>query len=284
MTDHETFLLLAAKQIGERLSDHEEAALTTHLASCPSCRATMNAMRRDDILLRGELGVATVSPRVRQRVLDEAAGVRRFDRRLILALAAALLVGAIGVPLIVGGPSSIPPPEPSPSVGLIEPSPSDAPTFTPTDAAIPSASVEPSPAPVPTGAGPFINGNYTYQIRRDSIAARLEDGNATGEWWRQTTVAGKLETYSGPITCLRISGKDAWLAGRTTAATDGREDVAMFFHLHDGGPNGDGDEAVGYLANPGQTLATMESWCESMFVPTGPFPLSSGDVVVDEDG
>ncbi|HEX2469303.1 MAG TPA: zf-HC2 domain-containing protein, partial [Candidatus Limnocylindrales bacterium] len=74
MTDHETFLLLAAKQISERLSSSEEASLTAHLEGCPSCRAMVVAMRRDDILLRGELGAASVSPTVRRRVLDEAAG------------------------------------------------------------------------------------------------------------------------------------------------------------------------------------------------------------------
>ena len=103
MKDHESFLLLAAKQISERLSEEEEAALTDHIASCPSCRATMNAMRRDDILLRGELAATSVSPRVRRRVLEEAAGVRRFDWRVPLAIAATLLVAAAGVPLLVGG-------------------------------------------------------------------------------------------------------------------------------------------------------------------------------------
>ena len=102
MTDHETFVLLAAKRISEALSAEEEAALEAHLAVCPTCRSIAAGMRRDDMRLRAELGVAKVSPRVRRRVLDEAAGRRRIDPRIILGLAAALALGVIAVPLIVG--------------------------------------------------------------------------------------------------------------------------------------------------------------------------------------
>ena len=84
MTDHETFLLLAAKQIGEPLSSEEQADLDAHLASCATCRSIAAGMRRDDIRMRAELGAAKVSPRVRRRVLDEAAGRWRIDPRLIL--------------------------------------------------------------------------------------------------------------------------------------------------------------------------------------------------------
>ena len=97
MNDHETYLLLAAKQVGEGLTPSEEAELDAHLATCPSCRSFTAGMRRDDILLRGQLGEVAVAPRVRQRVLDEAYGQRRrFDPRIVLALAATLLLGTIG--------------------------------------------------------------------------------------------------------------------------------------------------------------------------------------------
>ena len=92
MTDHETFLLLAAKQISEPLSTEEQARLEAHTAICPTCRSTAAAMRRDDIRLRAEVGVAAVSPRVRRRVLDEAAGRRRIDPRIVLGLAASAMI------------------------------------------------------------------------------------------------------------------------------------------------------------------------------------------------
>jgi hypothetical protein len=34
------------------------------------------------------------------------------------------------------------------------------------------------------------------------------------------------------------------------------------------------------MNDPGQTLATMEGWCTSRFIPAGPYPLDEGDVTV----
>ena len=157
MTDHETFVLLAAKQLSEPLSPREEADLAAHLAECPSCRSIATGMRRDNIRLHGELQAATVSPRVRARVLDEANNRRQIDRRLVLGLAAVLLIGLLGVPFLVGGRTEATPPpsaraelptidraspapsvpEPSPSVAspVVSPSPSE-PTVSPSPSGI----------------------------------------------------------------------------------------------------------------------------------------------------
>ncbi len=283
MKDHESFLLLAAKQISERLSEEEEAALTDHIASCPSCRATMNAMRRDDILLRGELAATSVSPRVRRRVLEEAAGVRRFDWRVPLAIAATLLVAAAGVPLLVGGwriesASPVPTLEsvvPSASLALPSPSVSDPPA--------PSG----SPSTSPHDAGSHVDGAYVYgetPPKRDTIAVRFEDGRPVGEWSRREPAAGAATFYGGPITCLIIDGRDAWMAGPAQTATDGSTDRAAMVYVHDGGADGDGDLVVLWLSTPGQTITTMEQWCERRRIPAGPYPLTSGDVTVTDAG
>jgi hypothetical protein len=287
MTDHETFVLLAAKQISEPLTAEEEAELGAHLAACPECRSTAAGMRRDDIRLRAELGVAKVSPRVRRRVLDEAAGHRHIDRRLILGLAAALAVSAIGVPLIVGGALVA---DPSPSVKTH--SPTLAPTLAPDPSstsslivASPSA-LAPEVSPSPETSGPFVVGNYVYGTappRRDTLAARF-DGVAVGEWSRRTPATGDSSTfYGGPVTCLVISGSDAWLAGPATTATDGSTDRAAFIHVTDGGPDGEGDTAFLWLTNPGQTIVTMTDWCEKRFIPAEGLPLTTGDVLVRDD-
>ena len=159
MNDHETYLLLAARRVNERLAPEEEAALEEHLARCPSCRATASGMRRDDIILRAALSPVAVSPRVRERVLEEAAGGRRLAAgRLILPLAAALVIVAISVPLIAG---ALRPPEASgiPSaIATDTPSPSLAPSPTPVHVVRPRAA---SAQPSPTDAG-FVNGAYTY--------------------------------------------------------------------------------------------------------------------------
>ena len=105
MTDHETFVLLAAKQLSEPLSPSEEADLAAHLTECPACRSIATGMRRDNFRLHGELAASPVSPRVRARVLEEASGRRRIDARLVLGLAAVLLLGLIAVPFFAGGPT-----------------------------------------------------------------------------------------------------------------------------------------------------------------------------------
>jgi hypothetical protein len=83
------------------------------------------------------------------------------------------------------------------------------------------------------------------------------------------------------VTCLVIDGNEAWLAGPSTTDTVGNT-PAVFIHLVDGGPAGDGDEAILWRANTSQTVETMEGWCQTKFVPDGPFPITSGDIVVDD--
>jgi hypothetical protein len=279
--DHEDFLLLAAKQLGEGLSDQEEADLSAHLASCPNCRAVTVAMRRDDILLRGEVGVATVSPRVRRRVLDEAAGARRPDWRLMLALAATLLIAGVTVPLIAGGGRSVKS-APVATLESVKPSPSFA-AIDPTGSPSPSpAPPTPSPSPVPAWSadGAFDWGKAPP--KRDSVAAHFENGKPTGEWSHKVPAVAPSEFYGGPITCLEVDGPDAWMAGPATTATDGTKNRAVFIHMHDGGPDGAGDLVVVLLNIQGQTIATMEEWCKRHFIPSGPFPVTSGEVTVDD--
>jgi hypothetical protein len=286
MNDHETFLLLAAKQLSERLSTSEEAALTAHLSGCPSCRAMLVAMRRDDILLRGELGPAIVSPRVRRRVLDEATSGRRFDWRPILGLAAALLVAAVGVPLLAGGPSSdVPSQTPSPASILPSPSLAQASELASASPSPPTSPIPASEPPAPSD-GPYVTGAYVYGTgvpRRDTIAAHFE-GTPVGEWSRTIPATGEGDFFGGPITCLVIQGNEAWIAGRATTATDGTKDGAVFIHVVDGGPAGAGDLAFLVQNTQAQTLTTMEEWCRRKFVPAAPYPLTIGDITVFDGG
>ncbi|HET8786281.1 MAG TPA: zf-HC2 domain-containing protein [Candidatus Limnocylindrales bacterium] len=282
MNDHETYLLLAAKRMTEPLTHDEETELERHLASCPDCRAIAAGMRRDDIRLRAVLAAPIpVAPRVRERVLAEAAGSRRSRWPVTLLLAAALALGLMAVPLIAGRFRE-PAASESPSASTAAVASSEAPSATVEVSPSVEPTQQPSAATVPPGTGPTVNANYVYFDRIDSVAARLEDGKPVGEWWRQTQVDGKTQSYAGPITCLVIDGNDAWLAGPATSATDGRSGLAIFFRLHDGGPNGAGDAARGYLSNPGQSLTTMQTWCETKYTQPEVTPLTSGDVSIDE--
>jgi hypothetical protein len=130
-----------------------------------------------------------------------------------------------------------------------------------------------------------VSAAYVYNEqapRRDSVAAHFEDEQPTGEWTRNQPPTGPGNSFAGPVTCLVIDGNEAWLAGPSTTDTVG-DTPAVFIHLVDGGPDGDGDEAILWRVNRSQTLATMEGWCRTKFSPDGPFPITSGDIVV-EDG
>ena len=237
MMDHETFLRLAAKQIREVLPAAEESELERHLATCPSCRSVAAAMRRDDILLRGQLGEVPVSPRVRQRVFDEASGARRFDWRILLALAATLLLATIAVPLIAGGRLAA-----SPSPPAVATAASPGPAASPTRAASPSSAStlpSPSPASIPPSASPgparFVAGAYTYGepvTRRDAVSAHFEHGDPTGEWSRTIPATAAGDSFGGPITCLVIWDRTpGWPVRRqrppTEAATGPRSCISM---------------------------------------------------------
>ena len=287
MTDHETFVLLAAKQLSEPLSPSEEADLAAHLTDCPSCRSIATGMRRDNIRLQGELGSSTVSPRVRARVLDEASGRRRIDSRLVLGLVAVLLIGLVAVPFLGGGRTeATPPPSEVAEVPTTAPTLSPAPSSPEPSSPEPSASPpEPSVSPSPPGSEAFVDGSYLYGTRpprRDTVEARFEAGQPVGEWTRISPADGSGNSYTGTITCLVIDGSTAWMAGPTTTATDGTE--AALIVVHDGGPDGQGDTALMWLTRGEQTLTTVTNWCVNQFTPEGPpLPLTSGDVEIHDD-
>ena len=126
-----------------------------------------------------------------------------------------------------------------------------------------------------------VNGTYTYLVDPDtgssrtiSLSARDTDP-VKGTWTR----AGVVMT--GTVTCLRVAGADAWLAGPVTS---GGTVEAVFMWVHDAGaPGWAGDTAFTWFADPGETLADMEALCVSMTTsPYGfdPFPVVSGNVTV----
>jgi hypothetical protein len=133
-----------------------------------------------------------------------------------------------------------------------------------------------------------VTGTYTYYVNDDPSAWRTVTINAratdplkgTFTWVRPSGV------YSGPVSCLRVAGNDAWFAGPVTSWTgDGSEDfVAAFFWVHDGGnPGKAGDLAFGWATDPWETLADMEALCANMdteFYGSEPFAVVAGNVTV----
>ena len=291
MNDHERFLLLAAQRIDEPLTREADAELEAHLSSCPSCRTTAAAMRRDDIRLRAILSPVTVAPRVRTAVLAEASGRRRraASWRVLSVLAAAVVIAVVAVPFIVGGPRQ------GPGSGGVTPSQASVPTASPTPPPTsptdsPTPSVELSQEPSPSTAAPSpvltgsVNGSFTYsesQPRRGSITARFVDGAPDGAWSRRVPPAGNSKIWSGTITCLVIDGDEAWMAGRVTVSADRKTDQAIFILARDRGAQGEGDRVLMQLSMSGETLAVFEGWCRDRFRPETPFPLTSGDIRID---
>jgi hypothetical protein len=179
----------------------------------------------------------------------------------MLGLAAAITLAAIGAPLIVGTGNRAAP------SALVE-----APT-----------AVASTPSPATSELGAFVAAAYGYgsPLRRDTVSAHF-GGGPVGEWSRRIPATGPGNSFGGPITCLAISGSAAWLAGPATTATDGSTGRAAFIYLHDGGPDGKHDQAILWLSAPGQTLVTMTGWCENRFIPTGPNPVTIGDVEIHD--
>jgi hypothetical protein len=128
----------------------------------------------------------------------------------------------------------------------------------------------------------LLTGHYTYvtpsgALRDVTVNARATDPEA-GRWiWTLPS-----ETYSGPVTCFRVVGADAWLAGPITSPAGTA--AAVFMWVHDGGnPGTAGDTAYTWGSDPDETLADMEALCESMAVaPHGfdRFPVTSGNLVI----
>ena len=139
--------------------------------------------------------------------------------------------------------------------------------------------------PSPSEAAAFVAAAYTYgqrPPRKDTVVARLEDGEPVGEWSRIMPADGSGDTWGGPITCLVFDGSDAWLAGPATTATNGRKDGAAMIHLHDGGPGGENNSALIWLAPRGQTITTVTNWCMTKFEPADLSPLTDGDVEIHD--
>ena len=125
-----------------------------------------------------------------------------------------------------------------------------------------------------------LTGDYAYlnsfgALREVTVHARATDP-AVGSW---TWTMGAT-TYTGTVTCLRVVGDDAWLAGPATSWPQG--DGAVFMWVHDGGnPGTAGDTAFTWGSDADETLADMEALCESQ--ETSPYgydrqPVISGNV------
>jgi hypothetical protein len=107
-------------------------------------------------------------------------------------------------------------------------------------------------------------GLYTYTVfepgnDRLVMVAATNDGDHVKGVWSLTRLNPPRTTYSGPVTCLTVSGRDAWLAGPLWQGSS----VGAFLWIHDGGlPRGAGDQAITWISDLGWTAADMEKLCQ----------------------
>lgn len=281
MIDHERFRFLAARDVGGQLEPDEILELEAHLSSCPTCRSEATRLKRDHLQLSAVLADLPVSPRVRSTVVAAAQGRHSANAWPLLAAAAliVLLTGATG--LLVGSQA----PSPNPIVERSVPPPTE-PTVSATSAATVSPSASTTLTPAASVAVVTINGAYAYSPsgvaqRRDSVAVRGGDP-PSGTWSRLIPDTNRY--LGGPITCLVVDGSDAWMAGPVAEASADVTGAAAFLYVHDSGvAGGAGDTAVTWIADPGQTLETMEGWCRGKYIPAGPYTLDDGDIVIAPD-
>jgi hypothetical protein len=128
-------------------------------------------------------------------------------------------------------------------------------------------------APPTTKKVAKATGTYEYITITGSWRAASISAHATEPLKGRWTWTAEGTTYRGPVTCLQVSGDDAWLAG---PMSDGSG--AVFMWVHDGGtPGRAGDTAFTWGTDDGETLADMEALCESMT--TSPYGYDAFDVV-----
>ncbi len=68
--------------------------------------------------------------------------------------------------------------------------------------------------------GPGVFGVTVQQDPLAYEAAKLSDGTVSGHWRYDYWQAGQETTFSGPVTCLSISGNRAWVGGPITKSSD----------------------------------------------------------------
>ncbi|HEV2936785.1 MAG TPA: hypothetical protein VGY96_27015 [Streptosporangiaceae bacterium] len=68
--------------------------------------------------------------------------------------------------------------------------------------------------------GPSVFGVTVQQDPLAYHATKLADGTVHGRWRYDYWQAGQETTFSGPVTCMSVSGNRAWIGGPITDSSD----------------------------------------------------------------
>lgn len=111
---------------------------------------------------------------------------------------------------------------------------------------------------VPAGAGgrlPLVVGDYTYQLNGGTSHVHLVAYGGAEGISGAFTFHGTFVDVGGSVTCLRVHGADAWLAGVLESGDDVGFDGWMI-RLSDHGTR---DRAVTFIDDYGVAMA----WCDN---------------------
>jgi hypothetical protein len=131
--------------------------------------------------------------------------------------------------------------------------------------------------------GPSVFGVTVQQDPLAYHAVRLADGTVRG-WWRYDLwQAGQETTFSGPVTCLSVSGNRAWVGGPIAASSDPTQvGMGAWWQVAD---NGTGRHPVvpdrTTFAGIG-TMAQTIAYCNDQPAPHFIFDVQLGGVSVED--
>ncbi len=133
--------------------------------------------------------------------------------------------------------------------------------------------------------GPSVFGVTVQQDPLAYRATRLADGTVRGHWRYDYWEAGQETTFSGPVTCLSVSGNRAWIGGPVTESSDPAQvGMGAWWQVADNGtgrhpvvPDRTTFAGIGTIA---QTLA----YCADEPAPHFIFDVQLGGVRVEDHG
>jgi hypothetical protein len=131
--------------------------------------------------------------------------------------------------------------------------------------------------------GPSVFGVTVQQDPLAYHAVKLGDGTVRGQWRYDLWQAGQETTYSGPVTCLSVSGNRAWVGGQITASSDPSQvGMGAWWQVAD---NGTGRHPVipdqTTFAGIG-TMAQTVAYCNGEPAPHFIFDVQLGGVTVED--
>ncbi len=133
--------------------------------------------------------------------------------------------------------------------------------------------------------GPSVFGVTVQQDPLSYHATRLADGAVAGQWRYDYWEAGQQTTFSGPVTCLAVSGNRAWVGGPITESSDPTQvGMGAWWQVADNGagwhpviPDRTTFVGIGTIA---QTIA----YCAGEPAPHFIFDVQLGGVQVEDSG